>query len=124
MKSRFATFASLSLAACAVLAMTGCGDQKTIATVNGQKITKGELEAKLEQHGGKAALQSMVTQALVFKYAKDHNVTASDQEVNAKLAEIQSHFPPGQFESMLKAQGISMDDARKLVRENILTTKS
>jgi foldase protein PrsA len=124
MKSRFATFASLSLAACAVLAMTGCGDQKTIATVNGQKITKGELDAKLEQQGGKQALQSMVTQDLVFQYAKDHNITVTDQEVNDKLAEIQTHFPPGQFESMLKSQGISMDDARKLVRENLLTTKA
>lgn len=124
MNSRFATFASLSLAACAALLMTGCGDQKTIATVNGQKITKGEFDQKLEQQGGKAALQAMVTQDLVFQYAKDHNVTVTDQEVNDKLAEIQSHFPPGQFETMLKAQGISMDDAKKLVRENLLTTKA
>jgi foldase protein PrsA len=124
MNSRFATFASLSLAACAALLMTGCGDQKAIATVNGQKITKGEFDAKLEQQGGKAALQSMVTQDLVFQYAKDHNITVSDQEVTDKLNEIQQHFPPGQFETMLKSQGITMDDARKLVRENLLTTKA
>ena len=124
MKSRIATFASLTLAACAVLLMTGCGDQKTVATVNGQKITKGELDNKLEQQGGKAALAQMVQQDLVFQYAKAHNIDVTDKEVQTKLDEISSHFPPGQFESMLKQQGMTMDDAKKLVRENLLTKKS
>jgi len=124
MKSRIATFASLTLAACAVLLMTGCGDQKTVATVNGQKITKGELDNKLEQQGGKAALAQMVQQDLVFQYAKAHNIDVTDKEVQAKLDEISGHFPPGQFESMLKQQGMTMDDAKKLVRENLLTKKS
>ncbi|HME81871.1 MAG TPA: peptidylprolyl isomerase [Candidatus Eremiobacteraceae bacterium] len=124
MKSRFATLASLMAAACAVLLMTGCGDQKTVATVNGEKITKGELDAKLEQQGGKNTLAGMVQQDLIFQYAKEHNITATDAEVNDKLTEIESHFPPGQFDTMLKSQGISMDDARKLVRQNILTTKA
>jgi foldase protein PrsA len=124
MKSRFATFATLSAAACAVLLMTGCGDQKTIATVNGQKITKGQLDAKLEQQSGKSALASMVQQDLIFQYAKEHNITASDKEVDDKLNEIKSHFPPGQFDAMLAQQGITMDDARTLVRQNILTTKA
>ena len=124
MKFKFAAHAALSLAACALLAMTGCGEQQAIATVNGQKITKGELDAKLEQQGGKQALAAMVQQALIFQYAKDHNITVSDKEVDDKLAEISSHFPAGQFESMLKAQGMTMDDARKLVRENLLTKKA
>jgi foldase protein PrsA len=124
MKSKFATLASLSLAACAVLLMTGCGDQKTVATVNGQKISKGELDNKLEQQGGKAALAQMVQQDLIFQYAKAHNIDVTDKEVQDKLNEISGHFPPGQFESMLKAQGMSMDDAKKLVRENLLTKKA
>jgi foldase protein PrsA len=124
MKSRFAMLAVVAFTACAVLALAGCGEQQSIATVNGQKITKGELDAKLEQQGGKQALASMVQQALVFQYAKDHNITVSDTEVQAKLDEISSHFPAGQFESMLKAQGMTMDDARKLVRENLLTKKA
>jgi foldase protein PrsA len=124
MKSRIATFASLSLAACAVLLMTGCGDQKTVATVNGQKITKGELDNKLEQQSGKTMLAQMVQQDLVFQYAKAHNIDVTDAEVQSKLDEISSHFPPGQFESMLKAQGMTMDDAKKLVRENLLTKKA
>jgi len=124
MKFRFATYAALSLAACAMLALTGCGEQQAVATVNGQKITKGELDAKLEQQGGRQALASMVQQALVFQYAKEHNIAVSDSEVQAKLDEIASHFPAGQFESMLKAQGMTMDDAKKLVRENLLTKKA
>ncbi len=124
MKSRFATFASLSLAACAAVLMTGCGDQKTVATVNGEKITKSELDAKLEQQSGKAALTAMVQQDLIFQYAKQHNIDVSDAEVKAKLDEIASHFPPGQFDTMLAAQGMTMDDANKLVRENLLTKKA
>jgi foldase protein PrsA len=124
MQSRFAMFASLSAAACAALLLTGCGDQKAVATVNGTKITKGQLDAKLEQQSGKNALASIIQQDLIFQYAKEHNITATDKEVDDKLTEIESHFPAGQFDSMLKSQGITMDDARTLVRQNILTTKA
>ena len=123
MNFRFAMRTVLSLAACAVL-LAGCADQSSVVTVNGQKITKGELDAKLEQLSGKQVLQSMVQQALVFQYAKEHNITASDDEVQAKINEIASKFPAGQFDSMLKSQGLTMDDAKKLVRENLLTKKA
>lgn len=120
MKSRFATLASLALALSAALFVTACGDSKAIAVVNGEKITKGELDNKLEGQAGKNTLAQLVQQKLIFQYAKQHNIDVADKDVETKLDEIRSHFPAGQFETMLKQQGMSLDDAHKVIREQLL----
>jgi foldase protein PrsA len=120
MKFRFATLASLALALSAALFVTACGDSKAIAVVNGEKITKGELDDKLEGQVGKNTLAQLVQQKLIFQYAKQHNIDVPDKDVETKLDEIRSHFPAGQFETMLKQQGMSLDDAHKVIREQLL----
>jgi foldase protein PrsA len=120
MKFRFATLASLALALSAALFVTACGDSKAIAVVNGEKITKGELDDKLEGQAGKNTLATLVQQKLIFQYAKQHNIDIPDKDVETKLDEIRAHFPAGQFETMLKQQGMSLDDAHKVIREQLL----
>src|ERR1700674_3204255 len=120
MKFRFATLASLALALSAALFVTACGDSKAIAVVNGEKITKGELDDKLEGQVGKNTLAQLVQQKLIFQYATQHNIVVADKDVETKLDEIRSHFPAGQFETMLKQQGMSLDDAHKVIREQLL----
>ena len=119
MKSTFVALA-LSAAVAGTLALTGCGETRTVASVNGQNITKGELDARLEAQQGKQTLQQMVQQALVFQYAKDHNINVTDAAINVKMAEIQKRFPPGQFETILKNQGMTLDDAKNVIREQLI----
>jgi len=124
MKPRFATLALIAAALGGALVLTGCGESRTIATVNGQKITKGELDAKLEAQNGKQALQQMVQQALVFQYAKQHNINVTDDDVNKQLATIEQRFPAGQFETILKNQGMTLDDAKNVVREQLIVKRA
>ena len=123
MKPSFATLA-LTAALAGALALAGCGETRTVATVNGQKITKGELDTRLEAQSGKQVLQQMVQRALVFQYAKQHNINVTDDEVNKQLATIEQRFPAGQFETILKNQGMTLDDAKNVVREQVIVKKA
>jgi len=124
MNSRFATLALTASLAAFALALAGCGASQPVATVNGQKITKGELDARLEAQSGRQALQQMVQQDLVFQYAKQHNITVNDDDVNKQLTQIESRFAPGQFDTILKNQGLTMDDAKNVIREQLIVKKA
>lgn len=127
MTSRFriraVVFAAVSLFCIPALAGCGGGDS-AIATVNGQKITKGELDARLEGQAGKPTLQQMVDQALVLQYGKAQNIDVSDKEIQDQLNTLQQRFPPGQFETILKQQGLTLDDAKTIVRVQLIVKKA
>lgn len=120
MKSHFAPLAIVAPAIAGMLVLAGCGETKTVASVNGQNITKGELDARLEAQNGRQTLQQMVQQDLVFQYAKQHSISVSDADINKQLSQIESRFPPGQFETILKQQGLTLDDAKNVVREQLI----
>ena len=124
MKSKFATLAITASAIAGALMLSGCGESRTVAMVNGQKITKGELDARLESQNGRQALQQMVQQDLIFQYAKDHNISVGDADVNKQLAQIEQRFPAGQFETVLKNQGMTLDDAKNVIREQLIVKRA
>lgn len=123
MKFRHATFATAALAA-AALALTGCGQDSAVVTVNGEKISKGELDNRLEGQFGKRVLQSLVQQRLVLQYAKNNNVQVADSEVDAQINKYKDQMAPGQFELMLQSQGMSLDDAKAIVRNQLIVKKA
>ncbi|MDQ2817090.1 MAG: peptidylprolyl isomerase [Candidatus Eremiobacteraeota bacterium] len=130
MTQRLATIALSALAISGALFGTGCSTDKTLATVNGQKITKDQLDARLEAcaapqcPGGKTALQQMVQQQLVFQYAKDNNIAVSDADVDAELGKIKQRFTGDQFDQVLKNQGLTLDDAKNVIREQLIVRKA
>jgi foldase protein PrsA len=125
MDRRLAALATAALAA-STLATAACStaDNKTVVTVNGQKITRGELDGRLEAQAGKSTLQQMVQQDLVFQYAKDNNIQVTDSELQDQLNKIEQRFPAGQFEQVLKNQGLTLEDAKNVLREQIIVKKA
>jgi foldase protein PrsA len=123
MYSKFAMFAVL---AAGVVATVGCAASKPVITVNGTAINKSDFDTKLEGNtrASQPVLQQMVDKVLIDQYAAAHQVTASDAEVDAQLTKIEANFPSGQFETVLKQQGLSMQDARDIVREQVLLKNS
>ncbi|TAM59257.1 peptidylprolyl isomerase [bacterium] len=109
---------SLSLAACS-------GGGGTLASVNGQKITKAQLDSKLEASpGGKQMLGQLIQTALLDQYAKQKGITATDAETQKKIDEIKSRYPAGQFDALLKQQGLTMDDVKQIVTQQVLLEKA
>lgn len=109
---------SISLAACS-------GGGGALASVNGHKITKAELDAKLEAGpSGKQMLGQMIQTALLDDYAKQHNITASDADIKKKIDEIKARYPAGQFDALIKQQGLTMADVQDIVKQQILLERA
>ncbi len=110
----------LSIAACS--SGGGGGD---VASVNGQKISKTDFDNRMEAGpAGKQTLQQMVQGILIDQYAKDNNITVTDDEVAKKEADIKAKYPPGQFEQILKQQGLTEDDVHRILRQQIIIEKA
>ena len=110
----------LSLAACG--SGGGGGD---IAAVNGQKISKADFDRKLEAGpAGKSTLTQLVQQSLVDQYAVDNKIAVSDDEINKRENDIKAKYPAGQFDQILKQQGLTEPDVRTILKQQIVIEKA
>jgi foldase protein PrsA len=118
----YSKFAMVAVLAAGVVATAGCAASKPVITVNGTAINKSDFDNKLEGNTRNAmpVLQQMVDKVLIDQYAAANHVDATDADINAAMTKIEANFPAGQFEMVLKQQGLSMQDAHDIVREQVL----
>lgn len=108
-----------------VLSACSSGNNAAVVTVNGQAIPKSTLDSKLEAAPtARQTLQQIVQQTLIDQYAKDNKVSVSDDEVNKRINQLQAQYPNGQFDELLKARGLSLDDVKSALREQIVLDKA
>lgn len=113
-----ALLAATMLAACA----TAGG---SIATVNGQPISRADFEQKLEASPvARNVLQQMVQEALIEQYAKNNNLTVTDAEISQREDQLKANFPNGSWDEMLKARNLSEADVKTALREQIILDKA
>jgi len=119
----FATAAlCVSLAACSSAGAAGGGD---VAAVNGEKISRSDFDKKLEAGpAGKSVLTQLVQQKLVDQYATDKKITVTDDEITKKEDEIKAKYPPGQFEQILKQQGLTEANVHDILRQTVVIEKA
>jgi foldase protein PrsA len=109
-----------SLAACA-----GGGPGGNVASVNGQNITRADFDHKLESSpSAKQVLNQMVQQSLIDQYARDKKIDISQADIDKKEAETKAKFPPGQFEQILKNQGLTEQDVQTILRQQLILEKA
>jgi foldase protein PrsA len=114
-----ATFA-LSLTACG--SGSGGGD---VASVNGQKITRAEFDAKVDSTPqAKGVLNQMAQSILIDQYAKDNKINIPDADVKKKEDEIKARYPAGQFEQILKSQNLTEADVQRILRQQLVVEKA
>jgi foldase protein PrsA len=115
-------FAMAVALAAGVIATAGCAASKPVITVNGTAVSKTDFDTKLENNtrASQPVLQQMVDKLLIDQYASANKITASDPEIDAQMSKIEANFPAGQFEMVLKQQGLTVQDARDIVREQVL----
>jgi foldase protein PrsA len=117
-------FSGILTAALGLALLAGCSNSNggaSIASVNGQNISKAELDTKLENGAAsKQVLNTIVQGMLIDQYAKDNNVVISDADVAKKEDEIKSKYPAGQFEQILKAQNLTEKDVQDILRQQLV----
>ena len=121
------TAAALGAAALCVslVACNNGGGGGNVATVNGQAISRADFDHKLESAAAaKQTLNQMVQQALVDQYARDKKIDVSQDDINKREDEIRKRYPPGQFDQMVKQQGLTEQDVQQILRSSLVLEKA
>jgi peptidyl-prolyl cis-trans isomerase SurA len=109
-----------------------------VATVNGQPIQRSEVEKDYRDNLGNnkeqptkeqadatrlGILKQLIDDEIMQQAAKKMNLVASDEEVDAKLAEMKAPYTQEEFDKRLQASSMSLDDLRRQIRRALTSEK-
>ncbi len=109
-----------------------------VATVNGKEILRSDLDRIYKASLGDTTqkptpveekmqrlqvLQKMITNEILQQRAAKLDLTATDEDVNAKLTEIKAPWTEDQFNNQLKQRNETLDEFKKNLRRDLTTTK-
>lgn len=94
----------------------------TVATVNGEKISKQELTSALIDWNAVQALDQLIMYRLVGQEARKAGVVVTAKAIQAKFDEMKKTLPPGQtFEEMLTRNGLTPGHAFSVMKMQLQT---
>src|SRR5580698_3561182 len=134
---------SAVLFASTLVLLSGChkGHQDgVVSTVNGHPILRADVDkaynTQLANNPQQAPpstdqadslrlniLHELIVEEIVEQRAAKQNLTATDSEVDAKLAEYKAPFTEEQFQARLKASKLTLDELRREIRHTLTQTK-
>jgi peptidyl-prolyl cis-trans isomerase SurA len=143
------SFRTVSLPAVLILAsgllpVAGCNrghSADVVATVNGHAIMQADLDKAYKSQLGDAGqqqqqpsqeqvdsmrlnvLRELIDEEIVEQRATKMNLTATNEEVDAKLAEMKAPYTEEQFQQRLKASNQTVDDLKHALRRNLTINK-
>src|SRR6202050_3606650 len=109
-----------------------------VATVNGQPIERSEVEKDYRDNMGnnkeqptkkhadatrQTILKQLIDDEIMQQAAKKMNLVASDEEVDARLAEMKAPYTQEEFDKRLQAASMSLADLRLNIRRNLTSEK-
>jgi peptidyl-prolyl cis-trans isomerase SurA len=141
--SRQACFPVVLILAAGLLPVVGCNrghSADVVATVNGRAIMRKELDKGYQAQLGDSpqqqqlsqeqadslrlnVLRALIDQEIVEQRAEKMNLTATNEEVDAKLAEMKAPYTEEQFQERLKASNQTIDDLKHALRQNLTINK-
>lgn len=118
--------AALGTAAlCVSLIACNSGGGGNVAAVNGQGISRADFDHKLESSpAAKQVLGTLVQQQLLDQYARDKKIDATQAEIDKKKEETKARMQPGQFDQVVKSQGLSDADLNQIFRQQVIIEKA
>ena len=126
-----------------LLPIAGCNrghNADVVATVNGHAIMQADLDRAYKLQLGDAAqqqqpsqeqadslrlnvLRELIDEEIVEQRAAKMNLTATNEEVDAKLAEMKAPYTEEQFQQRLKASNQTLDDVKHSLRRSLTINK-
>ncbi|QHN05261.1 peptidylprolyl isomerase [Granulicella sp. WH15] len=123
--------------------MTGCKQSHNadvVATVNGHAIMRAEMDKMYKEQLGDAqhqqeptpeqadslrlgVLKDLVDEEIVQQRAAKMNLTATPEEVDAKLAEMKAPYSEEQFQQRLQASNHTLDEVKRDLRRTLTINK-
>lgn len=125
-KSRFWKIAIIVIIIATVGALIArrYGNLLVVATVNSTPITRWTLTQRLTDRFGSQMVEALIGEQLIVSEAKKQNVTVSEEEINAKIAEIEKNLGNSiTLEQSLKVQGLTRDEFVNQIRLQLTVDK-
>ncbi len=109
-----------------------------MATVNGKEILRSELERDYQTYVGDnpqkpspqeadiqrlTVLHQMIQNEVLQQQAAKLNLTASDEDVNARLTEMRAPYTEEAFNNLLKQRNMTLDDLKREIRRQLTESK-
>lgn len=116
-KKRIAPFLMVGLLAFVLAFAAGCSDKEatgeTVATVEGEKISKDDLYDFLVKASGKEALEALIDEKVITLEAKKEKVKIDDKEIEKEL-DLYTENAGGEdaLKNVLEQQGLTKDDLK------------
>jgi len=126
----------------ALILVAGCNrthGADVVATVNGRAIQRAEMERMYTAQLGQAqdqtptpeqadalrlnVVRELIDEEIVGQRAAKMNLTATTEEVDAKLTEFKAHYTEDQFQQQLKVSGRTLDDVKHDLRRSLTIDK-
>ncbi len=122
------------LLACGLLGCNRNHDADIVATVNGHPIMRSEMDKMYNEQLGDAqhqqeppspeqadslrlgVLKELIDEEIVQQRAAKMNLTATPEEVDAKLADMKAPYTEEQFQQQLKASNHTLDELKHDIR--------
>jgi peptidyl-prolyl cis-trans isomerase SurA len=122
-------------------ALVGCHrppSPDVMATVNGKEILRSEVEKYYKANLGDnpqepspeqanivrlGVLRNLIDDEIIQQRAAKLNLTATDEDVNAKLTEMKTPYTQEQFDKQLQQRGITLDDLKREIRHSLTQNK-
>lgn len=137
------TYTTATLLTLTVFLLAGCRPTRSpdvIASVNGHAIMRAELDKVYNEQLGEAQaaekpspeeadahrlglLRELIDQEIIQQRAAKTNLTATPEEVDAKLAEMKAPYTEEQFQQRLAASNHTLEDVKKDLRRTITFNK-
>ena len=87
------------------------------ATVNGSPVSNLELQMRLNKQFRTQTLTQMINEKIILSEAAKNNATASEAEVNKKIAEIETSVGGAQsLDTMIAQQGQTRESIRQQIK--------
>jgi peptidyl-prolyl cis-trans isomerase SurA len=126
-----------------IVALAGCNHARNadvMATVNGKAIMKAEMDKAYQAQLGESGqqqqptsvqadslrlnvLRQLIDEEIVEQRATKMNLTATNEEVDAKIAEMKAPYTEEQFNEKLKASNHTLDDVKHDIRRSLTFNK-
>jgi len=124
------------------LAIAGCNHTHSadvVATVNGHAIMRADMDRIYQEQLGQtpgqlpspeqadqlrlSVVDALIEQEIIEQRAAKMNLTATPEEVDAKITEIKAPYSEDQFNEQLKASHRTLDDLKRDVRHQLTKDK-
>ncbi len=121
----------------AVLFAAGCSG-KTAATVNGEKITKKEVQEAAAARMGPAAatmqgaakkaamnqaLQELIAEKIAFQEARARGIVVTDQDVDNEVANLYRQYGKDAIDKQAKQMNLDKDAFRQAIKKRIIVSR-